>query len=302
MSEKPWTDKETLKRLYNKYNTAKDVADDLGCSTSTVINWMDKYDIDRTNSHSNVRERDHEPTLNTICDWCSERFYKRPCNKEKFEHHFCSKECHGKWLSENNTGEKHWQYNRIEVKCENCDDTKIVPPSYVENSENTYCDSKCQAEYEGRSGHDNGRWKPKIRINCEQCDVGFDVHKSRYERKGNNFCSISCRADWMSENIVGENHHQYKGGTLYYGETWNRKRKKVQERDENVCQLCQKQPEQKPDVHHIKPVREFENPNEAHTMENMVQLCRSCHRKMEVKTEKEQRERIEIPERGTVSP
>ncbi|WP_306438828.1 HNH endonuclease [Natronococcus pandeyae] len=37
-----------------------------------------------------------------------------------------------------------------------------------------------------------------------------------------------------------------------------------------------------PDVHHITPVREFENPQRAHTVDNLISLCRSCHRLAEI--------------------
>ncbi|MFU8870248.1 HNH endonuclease, partial [Natronococcus sp.] len=36
-----------------------------------------------------------------------------------------------------------------------------------------------------------------------------------------------------------------------------------------------------PDVHHVRPVRSFENAEDAHTLDNVVTLCRSCHRRVE---------------------
>jgi len=37
-----------------------------------------------------------------------------------------------------------------------------------------------------------------------------------------------------------------------------------------------------PDVHHIEPVRNFDDPQDAHTLDNVVCLCRSCHRYAEI--------------------
>ncbi|MFC7210350.1 HNH endonuclease [Natronoarchaeum sp. GCM10025321] len=58
-------------------------------------------------------------------------------------------------------------------------------------------------------------------------------------------------------------------------------RRTALERDNYECQNCGKGEEslgQNPDVHHQKPVREFEAPAEAHSLENLITLCRSCHR------------------------
>jgi predicted HNH restriction endonuclease len=37
-----------------------------------------------------------------------------------------------------------------------------------------------------------------------------------------------------------------------------------------------------PDVHHITPVRDFDEPQNAHTLDNVICLCRSCHRLAEI--------------------
>nr|WP_240943039.1 HNH endonuclease [Haloferax alexandrinus] len=38
---------------------------------------------------------------------------------------------------------------------------------------------------------------------------------------------------------------------------------------------------QNPDVHHLNRVRDFDDPSNAHTLSNVVSLCRSCHRLVE---------------------
>jgi 5-methylcytosine-specific restriction endonuclease McrA len=38
---------------------------------------------------------------------------------------------------------------------------------------------------------------------------------------------------------------------------------------------------QEPDVHHRTPVRSFDIPEDAHSLDNVVTLCRSCHRNVE---------------------
>ena len=38
----------------------------------------------------------------------------------------------------------------------------------------------------------------------------------------------------------------------------------------------------KPDVHHIIPVREFADPEDAHTVDNLICLCVTCHRNADV--------------------
>jgi predicted HNH restriction endonuclease len=58
-------------------------------------------------------------------------------------------------------------------------------------------------------------------------------------------------------------------------------RRKVRSRDE-VCQKCGSDGSDRLlDVHHIDPIRTFEKPEEANTMDNLILLCRSCHRAVE---------------------
>ncbi|WP_268105321.1 HNH endonuclease [Natronomonas gomsonensis] len=84
----------------------------------------------------------------------------------------------------------------------------------------------------------------------------------------------------MSENWRGENHHQWEGGTADYTGKWRSVRREALKRDDYECQRCGKTKEEmgrNPDVHHLIPVRSFDDPQDAHRLLNLVCLCRRCH-------------------------
>jgi len=48
----------------------------------------------------------------------------------------------------------------------------------------------------------------KTDVECEFCESDFEVHERRKDSA--KFCSENCRYQWQSENVTGENHHNYK--------------------------------------------------------------------------------------------
>lgn len=64
-------------------------------------------------------------------------------------------------------------------------------------------------------------------------------------------------------------------------------------RDNGKCQACGTRKDLH--AHHIKPVREFDNREDAHFAANLVILCKSCHRKWEGRRE---RPRLAIADDG----
>lgn len=67
-----------------------------------------------------------------------------------------------------------------------------------------------------------------------------------------------------------------------YGKHWKEITRMVKQRDHNICQSCGKlESTISFDVHHIKPFKSFSNAIEANQMENLITLCKSCHRKAE---------------------
>jgi 5-methylcytosine-specific restriction endonuclease McrA len=91
----------------------------------------------------------------------------------------------------------------------------------------------------------------------------------------------------MSQSTRGEANPQWEGGVdPYYGPGWSMARRKARERDE-VCQNCGATTETaRLEVHHIIPLRLFEQSesaerSEAHDLSNLVLLCRPCHMRAE---------------------
>jgi DEAD/DEAH box helicase domain-containing protein len=75
------------------------------------------------------------------------------------------------------------------------------------------------------------------------------------------------------------------------GPNWEQQRNRARERDGHRCRHCgaSERPGRGHDVHHVQPFRTFgyrrgENDRylEANRLENLVTLCRSCHRRVEV--------------------
>lgn len=87
----------------------------------------------------------------------------------------------------------------------------------------------------------------------------------------------------MSEATAGERNPNWKGGySPRYGSGWAVARKRALERDE-VCQHCGHDgTDDRLEVHHIVPVREFREASnasisDAHHEDNLVVLCKRCH-------------------------
>jgi len=69
----------------------------------------------------------------------------------------------------------------------------------------------------------------------------------------------------------------------YKGKRWVEARKAALQRD-RVCQSCGSSDDLH--VHHIRPVRTFDDFTDAHDINNLVVLCSSCHRKWEGRRER----------------
>jgi 5-methylcytosine-specific restriction endonuclease McrA len=131
--------------------------------------------------------------------------------------------------------------------------------------------------------------KGKVDVECEVCSEPLKKWPSRIAANDNHFCSFECRGEYDSEQMVGEKNPAWKGGySDYYGDNWPEQRKRTLERDGYECRACgmpeeehQEQYGQELEVHHVVPVREFNDPADANSLGNLVTSCVRCHRRYE---------------------
>lgn len=131
--------------------------------------------------------------------------------------------------------------------------------------------------------------------NCSNCGNEFSYYPSNKDGIYCEDCVNDKSVTWSNGGLSGkdnpryginpEDHPMWKGGyEINYIGIWNRVKEERLELDNHTCQRCNNSIDelgQEPDVHHIIPVSEFEDERDAHTIENTVCLCRSCHGKVE---------------------
>lgn len=158
---------------------------------------------------------------------------------------------------------------------------------YTSEKKGLYCETCVENEQyrdipDTPSGEENHRYS-KQELECAFCGSNIYRCKSLIKQHSNNFCDIECYGDWRSKNQNGKENPNYVDGRskteLYKGD-WSKNRKKALNRDNHTCQKCGKTKEEigkNPDVHHKIPIREFENVNNGHKIENLICLCPECH-------------------------
>jgi hypothetical protein len=140
------------------------------------------------------------------------------------------------------------------------------------HEEKRFCELECSY---GNRKHDNYHT-----ADCEICGKEYKTG-GPVKAKRRRTCGRDCFSKLLSKEYSGENHPSWKGGRPdYYGTRWNKQRQKALERDNYECVICGKGKDElgiHPDVHHIVPVADFEDKDNAHDLINLVTLCRKHH-------------------------
>jgi len=137
-----------------------------------------------------------------------------------------------------------------------------------------FCSSKCQ-----------GRWKYYNVLRVEKvCGCGVIYWG---DRDSPTKCRVCRREEYLPAR-EGSLNPAWKGGSSQWqpgkhgrdkdGLSWKVQRLLCWERDNYTCQHCDKKQEGwKPDCHHAVPYRI----SLSHALDNLLSLCRSCHKKAE---------------------
>lgn len=219
--------------------------------------------------------------IEKTCPYCDCTFI----TPKSVDSKYCSKQCMGKYFSENQIGfeSANWQGGKLEKECLNCNQVFEVWPKRFKA---TYCSKKCMAEdYRSRfSGEENPNYN-RVQVECDYCSKKLLRIPYRIQNYDKHFCNFECEGDWLSENKTGENHPNWSGGYPdYYGENWIEQREKALIRDDYKCIICKKDKSdlgRNPSVHHLKPIRKFDQPEEANDLDNLICLCANHHNLVE---------------------
>lgn len=205
------------------------------------------------------------------CKQCGDNYTVRPYRKDKSR--FCSKECSNEYRK-----------NRREVECIECGEVFEKKVSDINRSENDFCSHECRGVY----------MRNQVTFNCEQCGEEVTRRKSSDDQTDKSLCSQECWKKYMSKPDSPDN--------VYYGDNWRDMRRKTLKRDGSQCVKCGKTEEEmgrQPDIHHIKPLNSFDEPEDANYLDNLVALCKKHHNEMEHKTEEVQRQLLGMQEDQT---
>ena len=129
-------------------------------------------------------------------------------------------------------------------------------------------------------------------VNITQEIIGYDkIQWSGMEKPGGGELDLppmelNTFAYWLSldESTVDDLRERglWTNDPNEYGPNWNTIRDQVRARDEHTCQVCGLPENGRPhDVHHKTPFRTFASIKEANQLDNLITLCRNCHRRAE---------------------
>lgn len=224
--------------------------------------------------------------IDLICDYCGDEYSVIPSRAN--DSSFCSMNCKSNYQSENFTGSSNPNWSgghMVSVSCKCCRDVFECR----EDKKRIFCSSECFGSWcsDNMRGEENPSWKGgKEVLICQWCGTDYKIKPVRVD--DSRFCSHSCLSDWMANDLTGSDHPNWDGGVEeYYGGRWKNKRERILNRD-GECRYCGMTIEEhiekygrRPDVHHIIPFKEFDNPEEANDEDNLMTLCIPCHHRIE---------------------
>lgn len=176
-------------------------------------------------------------------------------------------------------GQKHDTIRSTTVECDYCGEEVEKLSQNVERNENNFCDNSCYGKWRSElTGRSNPKYD-RIKVECQNCSGELSIQENKFDRNDNHFCDNDCYNTWMRRNIDSTD--------IKYGDNWDQISSKIRSRD-GACVECELSNDEcvekygcKLHVHHIKPLRTFDDPSAANKKENLISLCPACHSRVE---------------------
>lgn len=191
------------------------------------------------------------------------------------------------------------------MKCQFCGKSFSIQERAVRRGRGKFCSASCHGRSkiahvnrtrkktthnagwfttETALGANNPRWKPPAIKVCKNCHQSFEIKEWILRQPSNrgDFCSIECRGEYRTKYQSGDNSPFWVGGAqTKRGRGWQEIRRIIISNQNGNCADCGAHKGKSLPIHHIKPFRDFQNPEEANQLDNLIGLCQSCHMKRE---------------------
>jgi len=138
-----------------------------------------------------IKDREAKTKKEIHCDNCGEKMIKFEADIND-THNFCSRECAQQFRI---------QESYEAISCDNCGKKIERKKSDIRDTHN-FCSLECSHEFQ-RTGQEI--------VGCSQCGKKIKRWPHQIKNQENFFCSKECEGEWLSENLVGKNHHNYTG-------------------------------------------------------------------------------------------
>lgn len=287
-------------RYIIQQDNISDIADDVGCSTATVHRWLKNHDIETREAGpatpDNLQNREwlHQQYVvqeRSVSDIADEVGYTGPGVLNWLEH--WSIERRGEYQSTpDKLQDKSWLQEQYTKKMRKTSDIA----SELGCSVNTI--SRWLARH-GIETQQGGLTLPKLTEAAWLEEEYVAERRSTRDIADEIGCSQNAVSVWLNKHGIetrpraptGRDNQNWNGGPVIYGPGWNeRKRQQVRERDGYTCQgtSCSMSQDahleehgQKLHVHHLRKARDVKDPAERNSKQNLITLCRECHRRWE---------------------
>lgn len=214
------------------------------------------------------------------CVICDKPFNVNINNKREREKKTCSSKCASKLGSITSL---------TKTNCKICGKEIMTPKSSANSEFGIYCSNECRkyryklkcvvcnndfysdknvTKYCSKECFEIGKKNKLVKIKCDECGEEFERPSYTVPSNKQIFCSRKC----CMRNFAKNNPNRY-------GSKWSRIREKRVKMDNYTCQICGKQTFEKYalNVHHIIPIEQFDNIDEANKLDNLITLCFECH-------------------------
>jgi transposase len=310
--DKRLTDSEWIREQYvDERRSMAEIAEICDCHLSTVRDWFSRHGIE-TISVVDKRLKDAE--------WLREKYIKQQADlTEIAEECDCTAATVSRWLDNHGVETRTrggWEKGRREQMApdERLTEARWLREQYVDKKRTCAdiaeeCDCS-ETAVQGWLGRHSIEMKPSERMVADARLTDPEWLREEYVEKGRSGhkiadqlgCSWNCVYTWLNKHsietrklgnggLTGPDHPNWNGGPEAYGPGWNdKKRQAVRDRDGKTCQdprcsVSQREHieayDEKLHVHHLRKARDIDDPTERNAKENLITLCRDCHKRWE---------------------